>query len=418
MADPLSGRDAAALTKDLIDSLVENGVPEGRTIEYKQQLPGSTDSDKKEFLADLSSFANATGGHLIFGVEEKRDSAGKAIGVPDAAPGLAGIENTGVEIGRLDNLIRDGIDPRISGITIGEIPGFANGPVIAVHVPQSWAAPHMVDYKGQTRFYSRNNTGKYPLDVGEIRGAFALSEQLPERIRKFRQERLGRIIADETPLPIGTTAKIVLHLAPVKSFSQNARSDFAAEAESRAIYLEPLYLSSSHRRFNFDGFIVSARGPEKGRYRGYLQVFRSGVIEAVDTGLLSHSDVSTRPYVPSSFLEEKIIAAVGLYSAFLKQAGAEPPVIVMVSLLGVRRYQLAQSEGILSEPIDRNDLIVPEIVLEDLENDIGAQLRPIFDAIWQAAGESGSRNYDAAGHRKPTQSRISHVRGFGHSQDE
>jgi hypothetical protein len=48
--------------KDEIDSLVENEVREGKTLEYKEKLAGSTDSEKKEFLADVSSFANAAGG--------------------------------------------------------------------------------------------------------------------------------------------------------------------------------------------------------------------------------------------------------------------------------------------------------------------------------------------------------------------
>jgi predicted HTH transcriptional regulator len=55
-----------------LDHLVANGVPEGKTIEYKEILPGNSDGDKKEFLADVSSFANTTGGDLIFGVDEAK----------------------------------------------------------------------------------------------------------------------------------------------------------------------------------------------------------------------------------------------------------------------------------------------------------------------------------------------------------
>ena len=49
----------AGIDKDDIDSLVTNQVKEGRTIEYKATLPGVKDAEKKEFLADVSSFANA-----------------------------------------------------------------------------------------------------------------------------------------------------------------------------------------------------------------------------------------------------------------------------------------------------------------------------------------------------------------------
>lgn len=36
-------------------ALIENGYSERRTVEYKRDLPGGKDDDKKEFLADVSS---------------------------------------------------------------------------------------------------------------------------------------------------------------------------------------------------------------------------------------------------------------------------------------------------------------------------------------------------------------------------
>jgi hypothetical protein len=57
---PIERIDAA-----LLDSLVRDGVEERRRLEYKRALPGGTDDEKKEFLADTSSFANAAGGDLI-----------------------------------------------------------------------------------------------------------------------------------------------------------------------------------------------------------------------------------------------------------------------------------------------------------------------------------------------------------------
>jgi hypothetical protein len=45
-----------------LQRLLTNGVAESRSLEYKQVLPTGTDSDRKEFLVDVSSFANAIGG--------------------------------------------------------------------------------------------------------------------------------------------------------------------------------------------------------------------------------------------------------------------------------------------------------------------------------------------------------------------
>ena len=77
------------ITKQLNDiqesdllALISNAVAEGKTIEYKQSFPGNSDSDKKEFLADVSSLSNTSGGDLIFGVSENQ-------GVPISITGVA-----------------------------------------------------------------------------------------------------------------------------------------------------------------------------------------------------------------------------------------------------------------------------------------------------------------------------------------
>ena len=53
------------ITKADIEELKANEVREGISIEYKSSLPGKGDEAKKEFLADVSAFANASGGDLI-----------------------------------------------------------------------------------------------------------------------------------------------------------------------------------------------------------------------------------------------------------------------------------------------------------------------------------------------------------------
>lgn len=55
----------------------------------------------------MSSFANTTGGDLVFGVTE-------AGGVPTGVPGVA-TENVDQEILRIDGKIRSGLSPRIRG---------------------------------------------------------------------------------------------------------------------------------------------------------------------------------------------------------------------------------------------------------------------------------------------------------------
>ena len=219
-------RDFDAITKADIEALVANAVAEGRALEYKQQLPGNGDEDKKEFLADVSSFANAGGGDIIFGVVEKRDGENKPTNLPEKAEGLAGI-NAGAEINRLDAIIQSGIEPRISGCRLRSIDGFASGPVLVIRIPKSWAGPHMVTFKNLSRFFSRTSAGKQQLDVGEIRSAFTASGDLRAKITTFRTERLGKIIANEAPIDLAAGPKIVLHLVPLSILNPDSQIGFA-----------------------------------------------------------------------------------------------------------------------------------------------------------------------------------------------
>lgn len=383
---------------DLIDkedvlALVSTGVPERRTLDYKQTLPGTSDGERKEFLSDVSSFANAAGGDLLYGVPELRDQDGDPTGIPGPVDGLSDI-NADQVIGRLENMARDGIAPRISGIRMKPIHGFSKGPVILVRMPKSWAAPHMVTFKSHSRFYSRNSRGKYPLDVTEIRAAFALSEALPERIRRFRDERIARIVADETPAPLLPNPKIVLHILPVAALDPTTRLDVVA-AKDRVQSLRPMCFGKCTVRYNFDGLLsVAIDRQQSPTCPAYAQLFRSGAIEAVEALMLALDPQDKS--VPADLFEQRLVSGLVDYLKFEQDLGVEPPIFVMLSLLGVRDYTIQtrhryyETENL---PIDRDVLLLPDILVDDYAARGEDLLRPAFDALWQSAGWAGSKNY-------------------------
>jgi len=171
-----------------LQMLVDNNVREGREVEYKQALTITTPEEKQEFLNDVSAFANTSGGTLIYGIKESKLDAG----IPVEVCGLKG-ENPGGKIVDMVNIINTGLEPQLHGVSIHPIslPSHERRVVIALHIPQSFASPHMVRSSG--RFYARNATGKFPLDVTQLRNAFELAGTIAERIRSFRVERLSRI---------------------------------------------------------------------------------------------------------------------------------------------------------------------------------------------------------------------------------
>ena len=119
------------MTEADLQSLVDDAVTEGREIGSKAQLPGNSDSDKGGFLFDVSSFANRISGDLVFGVTECNGVAKHVFGVD-----LLNLDATKL---RLENLVRDGIHPRIiPNITIHTVSLANSKNVLIVRVPRKF----------------------------------------------------------------------------------------------------------------------------------------------------------------------------------------------------------------------------------------------------------------------------------------
>jgi hypothetical protein len=370
--------------------LVEDKVSEKRTIEYKRDLPSEIYESKKEFLADVSSLANASGGHIIFGVHEEN-------GLPIAMCGIT-CDDPDCEILRLENLIRDGIEPRLQGVLVRGIRLELGTYAFILRVSRSWSKPHVVNYKGHWRFYSRNSVGKYPLDTSEVRSAFLESGGLAEKIRHFRDNRLDSIISEQMPARLITGARTVLHLVPYAAFETRVSFSLDVIANNPSS-LKPIYGSITNYRYNFDGFLT-INGNESGESRGYVQIYRNGIIEAVDGSMLRKREDS--PTIPSIVFERELIGAVRLYLDVQKKMTVPPPISILLSLMGVSGYNMAVKQGIdswneIRHPIDRDTLILPEIIFESFPSDIARALRPVFDMVWNATGFSLSLNYDDQG---------------------
>ncbi len=391
-------REFDTITKADVEALVINAVAEGRTIEYKQQLPGNSDEEKREFLADVSSFANAGGGDIVYGIVEKRDSDNRPTGIPEKAEGLANI-NADAEIRRLDDIIRAGIDPRIPGCRIRAVEGTAAVPFLLIRIPKSWASPHMVTFKNLSRFFSRTSAGKYQLDIHEIRSAFTASGDLRARISSLRTDRLGKIIANEAPINLPAAPKIILHLVPLTIFDPAAQIDLQPLNNDPNL-APPIQNHSYGQRFNLDGFLSYGPFSRKDGHRGYIQVFRSGTIEAVDASMFTQPDGSK--LVPSQLVEKMIIAATTRYLKTAQKLGVTPPMVVMVTILGLKGYAMATNSPWHNynpiNQIDRDALLLPDVLLEDFNTPADRLLKPVFDAFWQSAGFPFCENYNNQGH--------------------
>ncbi|RYZ77781.1 MAG: ATP-binding protein [Proteobacteria bacterium] len=390
-------KTASQITKDDIDALVEEGVRESRAIEYKAKLPESSDSAKKEFLADISAFANSSGGHIFFGLGEARDPDGSNTGSPTYL-GLTDF-NADIEIRRLEQMVNLGIEPAIPGIEIKSIDGFESGPILVISIPQSWNAPHVVTFKDTSRFFLRTNAGKAQMDVSQIRRAFLDSTQIESKIASFRSSRIESLLNDRAPLPTGKGGILLIHWIPLNSMmtSQSLDVGQVKNAAFNATFTEAMLNRS---RFNLDGYLKYSTdsGDRSGNTEAYIQFFRNGCVEAADFYALEVRD--GKPLVYSPDVEKMIGLFVPSLARYAKKMALAGPYVLAVSLLRVKGFtlQLAHHRTVLPpHPVDRDNLILPEQFLDDLSAEPMALVKPTLDALWNALGEEQCTHFDREG---------------------
>ena len=381
----------AAIDKINLESLralISERVGEGKTLEYKREMPGGDDGGRVRFLKAVSAFANTAGGDLLLGIEA-------VDGVATALTGLD-LDNPDQETLRLENMIRDGLEPRVPRVDIRLVPTGERKYVLVVRVARSWIAPHRIKKNGQ--FYARNSAGTYPLDVGELRTAFTMSETVTARIRDFRANRLAKIHGRETPVPLNEGGCMVVHILPLSAFTAPAEIDIAA-CDAEPSRISPMGAMGWNSRINLDGLVTFSGTPENAS-RAYAQTHRTGAVEWVE--VITRHDERTALF--GEAYEQDVMRCLTEYFRFAKVFHIEPPYYVFLSFVGVLGCQLVGPREI-RWPEDRltlreNMLILPEVVIQAPDVEPAKVLRSAFDRVWNAFGFVRSLNYDDQGEWK------------------
>jgi len=135
-----------------------------------------------------------------------------------------------------------------------------------------------------------------------------------------------------------------------------------------------------------------------------VQVFRPGTVETVSSVLVSERDGDR--YIASVAYEKEIINSVEGYLLSMQKLGVVPPVLFLISLPGVKGSFMWMGrrghDGHFAPKLfDRDTLVIPDIVIDNLDCDVSRTLRPAFDMIWNACGYARSFNYNEDGDWEP-----------------
>ena len=187
---------------------------------------------------------------------------------------------------------------------------------------------------------------------------------------------------------------------PFDAFTTQARYDLSWFAD------HPVELAKAGRwlascglersRYNFDGLVVylpHSRETEPGEW--YIQCFRNGIVEIVTMEFnRTNRGEGEKPIMIE--YEGWASSAVKNCLKMLGDADVAPPVFVLLTLLGVKGHKLSRGDrdcpgaidSSFGDPFKEDNLVLPEIVIDDFEGDVSKQMEPAFEIVWNAAGLS------------------------------
>ncbi len=137
-------RDLTTANEVHITALIDAQASEGTYLDFKRELPARDARGTNDLVADVSAFANSSGGDLVYGIDEDGEGQAAAV-VPQQG-------NMDEEARRIQDVLMNNIEPRVPGIQVQSI-AVVGGFVLVIRVPQSWAGPHRV--KSNFQFYIR-----------------------------------------------------------------------------------------------------------------------------------------------------------------------------------------------------------------------------------------------------------------------
>lgn len=173
---------------DLV-TLITDHVPEAFDLDFKSEMYGPTDRDRRDAATDVAALANTAGGLLIIGIEE--DDQARAT----AAPGVALTE---ADERRIRQIVGSQVVPMpLVDVLRVEDPNRPGHGLVLVAVPRSPLAPHAVVVNDGLRYPRRNGATTRYLSEPEVADAyrqrFAVFKRQTDRASEIEAEAIHRL---------------------------------------------------------------------------------------------------------------------------------------------------------------------------------------------------------------------------------
>jgi len=385
------GKKLSSLQEQDLQRLVDDEVQERDSVEYKKDMYGNSDDDKREMLKDIASMANHRGGYIVIGIEADDE------GIP--------IDVIGIEpdnhVERIRSSCLNNIDKRIVGLDVEDI-SLSNGRVAVVaSIPESINAPHMVTYKGLNQFWRRHGRQKEKMTSHEIGEAFDKRLSNLNRLDHLLFLRRSEILED-----IGEKTFMVMSASPALLLDEDILS--VHDENLRGLILNTPGLAGHWGAIScgqpyptINGLRADGSTPYSHispPVTEYIEVFTNGFIEY---GRLFEEDLESRKYFAGVADTALIVNFMGLIQEVYNQYLPLRPLIVNFTIYNARDMYLAASHG--DPETDRlvrwqkQHLELGKFYAENISEERKLVTKAICDHLYQAFNRERCNRFDDAG---------------------
>lgn len=365
-------RPLDAISLDDVKALAAYSRSEGPTLDFKEVFPAADHKGVRDFLADVTAFANGDGGDIVIGVREDKNGV---------AAEIVGIDRTGLDEGlrRVEDQLRACVDPRLPHFRVREIALESGRIVLVMRVAASLIAPHRVAFDRSSRFFRRANRGNYEMSTTELRQAFAASTDLPARIRDLHHKAVSASRGGNMPFRIQPGPAAILTIAPV-SVLRAARD---IEVTKQVAVLPPRHTSNATMLVGLDGIIVhSPIDAETGGVRTWSINHRLGYVDLAWS--IGHADNEGQKLVWPKYVVPELKGIVPFTITRLRDHEIEGPWIAMLTFTGVKDYRVVAGDDWISQPAWQDPAYLGEIIEDAMTPEA---LKPFTQGFWRLFGE-------------------------------
>lgn len=220
---------------------------------------------------------------------------------------------------------------------------------------------------------------------------------------------------EETEKRVGITnhsavenPKCLIHIMTKNILKKDSTFDMSILTESRIFY--PPRVGTSTTGTNIDGKVTYE--PPKTASRAYLQFYKKGFIEIVETVTLTDGykdgmadSQLKKPIIPSTAYEYYLLEYLPLVFRLAQKIGFELPYVIYPTLLNAKGYILGVNRAKFfhekDSSIPENELLLAEIEINQVEDltrpNLDRVLKPAFDNLWNATGHEKCYHYNDKG---------------------